>query len=352
LFLFTCGNGGGGGDKSLECKYECCNDSDCDDGNPYTSDICIQPNSSDSKCEHSHPYTRSNYYDYCWEYDCTAQIPYPKLENPVVPDVVEVMREIKGVGDISIIVVFLYAYDSLPEDKLDILKLDEADIRSFKYAAKWFEDQASKYGLNLNINVDFSNEQYKVPEEYIIHDLNESLSKDLYKYITDKLPQYLNYDVIVPFYYSSVDFSFVNHVIWPKSFVIFSKQAEQNFFCPLFEEGTTDYSITFAHELSHIFGATDKYSCSEIQPSSCEYALQNGISCIIESDNPDELGRDIMCHRVPEYSNEQWSFTAPNLNELVIIEPTAKELGWWDFDGDGIIEVEDSCPYVKNNICP
>ena len=297
------------------------------------------------------PPLRSNYFDYCWEYDCSAKIPYPKLENPSIPDdFVKVIRDTKAVGNLNAMVVFLYASDPLPKNKLNILKADETDIRSFKYAAKWFKDNALKYDVNLNLDIQFSSQQHKVPEEYIIHGYQESITKNLYQYIKKNLPQYSGYDVVIPFYYSSEDISFLAHASTQNWFTMFSKQVAPDTFYPSFKSSV--YSSTFAHELSHVFGATDKYTCIPTSAlTNCEYAKQKGIGCILESDNPNELGRDIMCKKVPINITGARSFFTPELNELVIIEATAKEFGWFDFDGDGIIEVEDPCPFSKENTC-
>jgi len=63
-----------------------------------------------------------------------------------------------------------------------------------------------------------------------------------------------------------------------------------------------------------------------------------------------------MCHRVPDYySGGECVFGQPSLKKdvassgqfpsqsggLVITEATAKEIGWYDADGDGIFEVND-----------
>lgn len=295
-----------------------------------------------------------NFYNKCWDYDCSSKYPpYPKLTDSKKPNAVKLdLKYLQAKGLINIIIVFLYAYDLLPDEYINILQGPEDDTRSFKYATRWFEEEAKKYGVNLDININFSESQFKVPEEYIIRTYQESLSKNLTEYVKASSPQFSNYDVTVPFYYSSIDFSFVNHVSGKNSFEIFSKQPIPGFFYPDFQKESTNYSEVFAHELTHLFGATDKYTCPEANPfsESCIYAKENGIGCWIESDNPDELGKDIMCHRVPKYDGE-WVFVKPSLNELVIIEATAKEIGWYDADGNGIFEVSEPCPFNSANDC-
>jgi len=329
----------------------CYNDEDCADDYPYNEDVCSGAGGAYSVCRYYHPEWEPNYYYYCWEYNCSSQIPYPKMTVLEIPDTAYPNHKINGKGNLNIIVIFLYGYDPLPEDKIDILKSDATDLRSFKYAAKWFEDEADSYGIGLNLNIQFSDEQYKVTEEYVIHNYEESFSKDLYQFIADNYPQYLVYDLIVPFYYNSIDFSYAPHDAGSNVFKLFSKQYSEGNFNPSFNEGTTSYSKTFAHELAHKFGTYDKYTCLDTSSPRCDYAKENGVGCIIESDIPEELGRDIMCHRVAYKIGDDWSFNVPLLNELVIIEASAKEMGWLDLDSDGIKEIDDPCPLIYDNSC-
>lgn len=332
-------------EDASRCAFICCSDSDCNDNNVYTRDVCYQPSSASSRCENFHDNLRTNYYDICWDHDCSASIPYPK-KTMLIPSVVEVNHDVNGVGNVNAVVVFLYSQDPLPADKLQVLEAGISDKRSLSYGVSWFNDMARQYGVNLNLNLDFSSQQYKVPPQYVVHTYEDSFSKNLRKFIVDSYPQYANYDVIVPFYYSSSDISFANHVSGHNSFTLFSKQAAPDFFYPSFDEGTTSYSSAFAHEMAHIFGATDKYTCLDPTSQQCTYAKQQGIGCIIPG-----AEHDIMCHRVPYFADGIWLFSVPELNELTIIESTAKELGWFDMDGDGLIDAADPCPFLKENNC-
>lgn len=290
-------------------------------------------------------------YNHCWDYDCsfTATLsPYPKLTSSQKPaDFWADLTDAPLASEtVNIIVVWLYAYEQLPQDKINILKASENDERSFNYSAKWFKAQAQKYGVNLNINVYFSDVQYKVPDEYIIDSYAKAMSNNLTKYVKDNFPQYAgNYDVIVPFYYSSTPISYSHHVSSRNSFELFSVKYAVDAYNPSFDTTEYSYSASFAHELAHIFGATDKYTCQNTASAECTNAKANGIGCWIESDNPSEKGKDLMCHRVPFYEGGQWWFTTPSLAELIAISETAKELGWYDFDNDGILEVNDPCRY-------
>jgi hypothetical protein len=259
-------------------------------------------------------------------------------------------------GTVSIIVVFLYAYEQLPQDKINILKGSENDERSFNYSAKWFESQAQKYGVNLNVNVYSTDLQYKVPDAYIIDSYAEAMSNILTSYVKATFPEYANnYDVIVPFYYSSTPLSYSQHVSSRNSFELFSVKYAADSYNPSFDTTEYSYSASFAHELAHLFGAVDKYTCGnmDITPTACTYARQNGLGCWFESSNPSEKGKDIMCHRVPsDYWDGLWYFTTPKLSELVATDLTAKEFGWYDFENNGILEVDEACKEYKSEYDP
>ena len=278
-------------------------------------------------------------YNYCWDYDCSGTtLPlYPKLSQPQKPADfwADITNAPLASGNVHVMVVFLYTISQMPEDKIAVFKAGEANTDSFNYAAKWFEDQAIKYGVNLNVTVHFTDMQFMVPDEYVIHTYQESISKNITKYVKENLGYDANYDVIVPLYYSPEYFSFANHVSANDAFELFANGA-----------GLYPSSETFAHELAHLFGATDKGTCwYDTSSADCIYAKQNGIGCWIESDNPSEKGKDLMCHRVPFYEGGSWWFRNPPLNELIVIDATVKEFGWYDFDSDGILEVNDPCRY-------
>jgi hypothetical protein len=71
---------------------------------------------------------------------------------------------------------------------------------------------------------------------------------------------------------------------------------------------------SFIHELMHKLGARDKYYDGP------EHA------CKIDPETGEEYnGYDIMCHRVPDPSG---GYSTPALSDLIISEPTAREIGW------------------------
>jgi hypothetical protein len=82
------------------------------------------------------PVTIFNYYDVCWDYDCSSKYPpYPKLSTSQRPNAIRVQRNLKATGIVDIFVVFLYAHDPLPEKEINILKGPESDGNSLRYVA-------------------------------------------------------------------------------------------------------------------------------------------------------------------------------------------------------------------------
>ena len=71
---------------------------------------------------------------------------------------------------------------------------------------------------------------------------------------------------------------------------------------------------TLVHELIHKLGATDKYSDTPER------------ACLIDEASGEEYsGYDIMCHRI---GTPEDGYTFPPLTDLLITEPTAREIGW------------------------
>src|SRR4030067_363229 len=71
---------------------------------------------------------------------------------------------------------------------------------------------------------------------------------------------------------------------------------------------------SFIHELMHKLGSSDKYYDGPDH------------ACNIDPETGEEYnGYDIMCHRVPDPSG---GYSTPALSELIISEPTAREIGW------------------------
>lgn len=132
-----------------------------------------------------------------------------------------------------------------------------------------------------------------------------------------------NYDFLAIVPYVSVSESFVpacNFVLDNNFFIFLQKWRGKAFAGTPFEKDheidiyTPDFSgnifsSTFAHELTHLLGATDKYGTVP------------GIDCINDPQTGKPYsGYDIMCHRVDGQR--------PLLKDLIISSSTAKEIGW------------------------
>jgi len=89
---------------------------------------------------------------------------------------------------------------------------------------------------------------------------------------------------------------------------------------PLREQERQAFLRSWMHEFFHIFGATDKY---ETTPDR---------ACLIDQATGQEYdSHDIMCHRIPTEGGG-FSFQTyrqiDEINDLIISEPTAREIGW------------------------
>jgi hypothetical protein len=86
------------------------------------------------------------------------------------------------------------------------------------------------------------------------------------------------------------------------------------------------------------FGAKDKVASYKKPTADAQSA------CYIDNKS------DIMC-------GAYWQDRATNivyyitLDSAEISDVSKKELGWYDADGDKILEVNDKCPFDKNNSC-
>ncbi len=315
---------------------------------------------------------------YCWDYDCDSDLPpYKKLPEEfkvlhffqieedagdgIKPAPLELPSPpprdgplgipysaspskptVLAKGNLDVIVVPLYAESSIPPELISAIKgiTNTTPDESFMYVSTWYRVQAGELSGKpdlMNLNIDFVDAQ-KVPIELILSPDDECDLGENMDYIKSTLKEVESYDILVLLYYG-------NHTCQPhaglssKSVLLFvHPRSPEDFQSHTFQSLTR----TFAHELSHLFGAEDKYTDV--------YEISSGIEacCFIEPDASELQGRDIMCHRVRTL-DEEFGCIQPPLSELIISEASAKEIGWHDLDGDGILEVEDPCPWNKEN---
>lgn len=322
----------------------CSSDNDCSDDDPYTNDVCIDEGTEDSYCIATSVPSQSSYYDYCWDYDCTDRsvVPWPKKSISSQPDIVRISRPIKATGILTVGIAYLYTDDVFPQELLDVLNADSTEIRSFSYAEKWFEEQADDYNISFDIQLTFSQPQKVEPGESGIYNYQG--------YIDTNMPEIVNKDIQVAFVYSPIDKA-------PRTSSSGEDISIAAYYVPGYQFGidtSTLYSRNLAHEIAHSLGVQDKYTCinEDVNSPECAYAVEHCIGCLIESSEPQNEQTGIMCHRVAVYRNEVCDgFIMPDLNELYFDIISAKEIGWVDMDGDTIPEVNDPCPYLKDNNC-
>lgn len=325
-------------------------------------------------------YHLSGFNKYCWDYDCDSEsIPYKKLpeefkvlhffqieedngdgiklapgELPPSPSSDGPMGTpysmfpsnplVLAKGNLDVIVVPLYAESQIPYELLSAIKgiTNTIPDESFMYVPIWYREQAGELSGNpdlMNMNIDFADAQ-KVPTELILSPDDECDLEENMDYVRSTLKEVESYDILVLLYYG-------NHICNPHAslssnaaFLFLNPRSPEDFQSHSFQSLT----MVFAHELSHLFGAEDKYTNA--------YEISRGTEacCFIEPDAPEMQGKDIMCHRVRTPDEDFGCIHLP-LSELFISEATAKEIGWHDMDGDGILEVDDPCPWNKENIC-
>ena len=276
------------------------------------------------------------FYDVCWDYDCTGEIPWQKMKEKkrfflgivggeyttgVYPAV-----DVPAKGNINILTLFLYDGKPVSDEKRAGLE------RAIEYVEEWYNSRAKTITGDevLDMRIKFYERQIPIQGDY------NPCSADAVKSITSEVPETEDYDVLV-----------LVHVLenpprcppYPSGNVIsLYIKADQ-----LDTESDVDTLVrSFAHEIAHVFGATDKYTGVR------EWEAGIKVGCKFE---PEMLGRDIMCHRVPEGAGESFGYINPPLEGLYIKWPTARELGWYDGDGDGVMEVIDPCPMDGRNIC-
>jgi|GEM_PF-5732738 len=303
-------------------------------------------------------FNHNSFYNYCWEYDCASKsLPFPKIERPIRRlflsgkdsgsffKGVRVDKIFPAKGNITVAIVFVYDASPVPEEKLSSLKgiTNNTNDDSFAHVAEWYKERADEtFQRNdtINMSITFFDTQLKAQIELQERGDASCANMDFRELILTQLPEAKKYDVLVQFYYTSDTNNTIKcspHPAGRDSIFLYANPAtlDSSYYGTLV--------VSFAHELAHLFGASDRYT-TEIS----DYTA----GCLVESDDPMKVGRDIMCHRVPEYKNSSLTgFINPPLGNLTITEVTAKEIGWYDFDEDGIFEVEDPCPWDVSNRC-
>ncbi len=306
-----------------------------------------------------------NFYDPCWDYECrTKTPPWPKItppvkrlflsnikgaENKVYTKGARINKPLLAKGKIDIAVVFVYDESPIPNETISVIKgiTNTTPDESFTYVPQWYKEKAQELFGNkdiINLSINFIDTQLKLPDNLRPKDLSSCTGTDFSDYIREKLPETKSFNILVQFYYASekgqrcVPHPIQNTGSGQSSVFLFTRP-EFLSTSPLQPQTTS-----LAHELAHLFGATDKYT------GEAEFTAGIEQCCWINTENPDETS-GIMCHRVHKYAGKKFGCYNPPLSQLLITETSAKEMGWHDMDGDGYLEVEDPCPLDKDNVC-
>ncbi len=334
-------------------------------------------------------YTHSNqhgvsFYDLCWEYDCQSRVtPYKKLPSPKKLLFLGVVKKtpyideqnkisyykvaydpthrkkplVPAYGDVDVAILTFYEDYPPPADDFAVLKSD-APHKSFNYVSAWYKKESEKYfgedAINIKITFIDKQKHFGSVENYRVDDKCYELSTVFLPIAEEEyIEVLLGYDVIVFIYIGESANGCKAHLKSVGSPYIFLFPTSE-----MLKEFPEEFVDAFAHELGHAFSATDKYIVG------VRYQTGSMSRCWYESDKSEELGRDIMCAKAPTIMAKELEglpipptapgtvgFWSPPLSGLVITEQTAKEIGWYDLDGDGVLEVEDPCPWDKENLC-
>jgi hypothetical protein len=303
-----------------------------------------------------YPYWRADepalgapYDEPCWSYDCESApgvAPYPKRAVRRAPLLLRRLEGdgnahvlgsthpwVRGHGKLRLVVAVAYADAPMPDDAIATLfaPAGAADGSSLAAVAPWFAAQSKALGLPAGVEIElvWSGKQVKVPDEQVPVGYDACTSADWKELLAPALapvPGLTPDDILVQLYWGRVGDACASHVLrQTRSYLLF---ARPDFFSP------PGLVVSAAHELMHLFGASDKYTTTA-EPD----AQGKPHGCFFEG--PDYDARDIMCHRVLSPSG---GFENPPLPELVVAPLTAREVGWVDIDGDGALEVDDACP--------
>jgi len=276
------------------------------------------------------------FYDVCWDYDCTGEVPWEKKEEKKrfflrgsggsYTSGVLTSAKVPARGNVSVLTIFLY-------EGRPLLGEERASLESaIEYVEEWYGTRAKMvagYEI-LDVKIKFHERQMPIQEDYNPCSANEIKS------VVSEISGATDYDVLALVYVLEKSSGCPPYPSDDMISLFIRRDG-------LDVKSEVDTLVrSFAHEIAHVFGARDKYTGVR------EWESGIRVGCKFE---PEMLGRDIMCHRVPEGAGESFGYINPPLEGLYIKGPTARELGWYDGDGDGVIEVVDPCPMDGRDVC-
>lgn len=283
----------------------------------------------------------------CWSFDCAVALPpRPPLAQPrrVLPLRQETPDTfapgfgwplVAAKGPMRLVFAVVHAGVAMPQQASAAL-LDPAgakDATSLAAVPGWYAAQSQAAGLAQPVALElvWSGVQVQLPPERVPVGYDACASADFADLLTPKVAL-LPGDVLVQIYWALDGTPCAPHMlVGSRSFVLFAT--------PAYADGRL-LAVSTAHELAHLFGASDKYTDnakpgSDGKPHGCWYADGTSFQAI-----------DLMCHRVATFQPDGSfaGFENPALDGLVMSPLTAREIGWTDLDGDGALEAEDACP--------
>jgi len=298
----------------------------------------------------THGYLSSTFYDYCWDYNCQSETyPYEKLATSKTSEIISLNQKPNLLsGNVSVPVVFFYDTTPFTDEQVALLK-DKTKKGTYGYFEQWINDQAKNANVSLSFSFDYkTTKQLQVAASCITESgtqklLDQSCMKnkivEAYPDLKDKkafmaalsTDNSNNYSYYVNFSYSDTSIVYTRLGEYYRSMPIadLAKTLETD------QSGVNYYN---AKQFLAQFGAKDKVASYKKPTADAQSA------CYIDNKS------DIMC-------GAYWQDRATNivyyitLDSAEISDVSKKELGWYDADGDKILEVNDKCPFDKNNSC-
>jgi len=312
-----------------------------------TPSLNPEPSSTTDPTLHDISQNLWSYYKVSWEYNCENGLckPTGKLN---IPDNASIDQSsfLKAQGTKKIKLLIFYNDEPIPTSEVNKLNNPSSDKDSYRYGLQWFHDQAKRYNVDFNLQLDIVTKQIKIPKDISFEQFEQFV-------IANYSNNEKDYDIIAALWYcSDLHCTGANN----EAFV-----SDQTFFINSWKiphggerlasgEYADTYTFapnrTFVHETAHLFGASDKYRCTGtncVPPPPCE-------PCLIKENN---IEKDIMCFNKPEFepNGECSGFSLYELQDTFIHDLTAKELGWGDIDQDGVQDINDRCLLNKQNNC-
>ncbi len=217
-------------------------------------------------------------------------------------------------------IVFTYSSDSpkeFPQDTIERLcDPNPGSAESFFYVPVWERAQAGIYGVEFEMDLTCFPEPIQIPAELfnVAGSMFPISSRILADYLREHYPVLNDYAFIAVnhFFPSNPDYDTENYAGGG------TEGGTRSFFLSTIEYDTGIHPPTrrtFAHEFAHLQGATDKYGTTAER------------ACLIDPETGEEFdGHDIMCHRAPRDLDS--GYDMPPLEELIVSEPTAREICW------------------------